>query len=91
MSLKLNYGYNAGPPNYRVPRHSLEVDVLHSDSRYVDILGQVVEQPLNCYQSSIACSGGMDNLPYSECCSTGSESFVINGSCYACAGMYNYY
>ena len=49
---------------------------------------QFMEEDLNCYQSSSTCSGDVTSLPYSSCCVMGSESFMIDEECYACAGMY---
>jgi uncharacterized protein YciU (UPF0263 family) len=59
-------------------------------SLFTGILCQsVVEQPLTCYQSN-DCSGIEGSLPYSECCAAGSESFVMNGSCYICAELLSF-
>ena len=46
----------------------------------------IVEQPLDCYQSSLNCISNGAQLTYSQCCATGEGSFVINGTCYVCAG-----
>ena len=46
----------------------------------------IVEQPLNCYQSSLTCTSNGAQLTYSQCCATGEGSFQINETCYVCAG-----
>ena len=45
-----------------------------------------MEQPLSCFKSSPDCSVNETSLPYSQCCASGTEHFMINDTCYGCAG-----
>ena len=41
---------------------------------------------MSCFQSSPDCSVNEISLPYSQCCASGTEHFMINDTCYGCAG-----
>ena len=49
-----------------------------------------MEQPLSCFQSSPDCSVNETSLPYSQCCASGTEHFMINDTCYGFAGENHY-
>ena len=45
---------------------------------------------MSCFQSSPDCSVNETSLPYSQCCASGTEHFMINDTCYVCAGENHY-